>query len=559
MSAAQIGKTEALLCVLGYFVDYDPSPMLLLQPTIEMAEAFSKDRLAPMVRDTPALVGLIAGPKSRASGNTLLHKSFPGGHITMAGANSPSSLASRPVRILYCDEVDRYPASAGTEGDPVNLAKKRTTTFWNRKTILTSTPTIQGSSRISDFYAGSDQRRFFVPCPHCGEYLVFRFGAPETNYGVKWPDGRPDLAYYLCEHCASPINEAEKVGMVRRGEWRATATFTGTAGFHINEIYSPWVTMSETVANFLEAKKLPETLKTWVNTAMGEVWEEKGEAIEDGALMKRREAYGPDIPLAASVLTAGVDTQDDRLEIEVVAWGKDHESWSVEYNVIHGDPAKPDIWLQLDDYLATHYQHANGRTLRISAACIDSGGHHTQAVYRYAQKRYGRRIFSTKGVGGMGKLFVPRTASKNNAQNVPVFMLGVDTGKEMLYSRLKIKDHGAGYCHFPEHYDEAYFDMLTSEKVMTVYTKGVRKRSWVKKAPHLRNEALDCRILAMAAFEIVNPNMARMAKKIEVVAEPEAEDAQATPAPQPAARPKPPTFVQKHRQRGSGFVTGWKK
>ena len=544
-----------LLNALGYFVDYDPSPMLFLQPTIEMAEAFSKDRLAPMVRDTPALVDRIAGPKSRATGNTLLHKSFPGGHITMAGANSPASLASRPVRILYCDEVDRYPASAGTEGDPVNLAKKRTTTFWNRKTILTSTPTIQGASRIADFYNGSDQRRFFVPCPHCGEHIVFRFGDRETNYGVKWPEGRPDLAYYLCEHCASPINEAEKVGMVRRGEWRATAPFVGIAGFHINEIYSPWVSMAETVTNFLEAKKLPETLKTWVNTAMGEVWEEKGEAIEDGELMKRREHYGPDIPMEASTLTAGVDTQDDRFEIEVVAWGKNHESWSIEYHVIHGDPAKPEIWSDLDSYLASHFRHANGRDLRISAACIDSGGHHTQAVYRYAQKRYGRRIFATKGVGGAGKLFVPRTASKRNAQNAPVFMLGVDTGKEMLYSRLKIKEHGAGYCHFPEHYDESYFSMLTSEKVITSFTNGVRKRAWVKKSPNLRNEALDCRILAMAALEIVNPNMSRMARKIETVPEPVVEATVEAPKEQP----KPVAFANKYRPKRGGFVSGWKK
>lgn len=555
MTSAQIGKTEMLLNALGYFVDYDPSPMLLLQPTIEMAEAFSKDRLAPMVRDTPALRDRIAGPKSRASGNTLLHKSFPGGHITMAGANSPASLASRPVRILYCDEVDRYPASAGTEGDPVSLAKKRTTTFWNRKTILTSTPTIMGASRIADFYAGSDQRRFFVPCPHCGEYIVLRFGTPESSYGVKWPDGRPDLAYYLCEHCACPINEGEKAGMVRRGEWRATAEFTGIAGFHLNELYSPWVSMAETVANFIEAKKLPETLKTWINTAMGECWEEKGDAIEDGALLSRRESYGPDIPQGASVLTAGVDTQDDRLEIEVVAWGENHESWSMEYSVIHGDPAKPEIWEQLDDYLSTHYKHANGRDMRVAATCIDSGGHHTQSVYRYAQKRYGRRIFATKGVGGAGKLFVPRAASKNASGSVPVFMLGVDTGKEMLYSRLKIKEHGPGFCHFPEHYDGDYFAMLTAEKVITSYAKGVRKRAWVKKAAHLRNEALDCRVLAMAAFEIVNPNMARMARKVGAAIDAESGDnEEAEPA-----RPRAPPFVQKYKQKRGGFVSGWKK
>ena len=291
MTSAQVGKTEILLNVIGYFISQDPSSILVLQPTLDMAEAFSKDRLATMARDTPALSGKIAEPRARDSGNTLLHKKFPGGQITMAGANSPASLAMRPIRIVLCDEVDRYPVSAGSEGDPVNLAKKRANNFWNRRVVLTSTPTIKGLSRIESAYLASDQRRYHVPCPHCGEYQTLQWS------GVKWDDGHPETARYNCKHCGERIDGSEKVGMLMRGRWVAEKPFTGIAGFHLNELYSPWRTWAEVARDFLEAKHAgTEQLKTWVNTSLGESWEEAGDSIEDIALIARLEDYPDRLP-----------------------------------------------------------------------------------------------------------------------------------------------------------------------------------------------------------------------------------------------------------------------
>jgi phage terminase large subunit GpA-like protein len=254
---------------------------MLMQPTLEMAEAWSKDRFAPMVRDTPVLREKIADPKSRDSGNTLLHKNFTGGHLTVVGANSPSSLASRPIRILLCDEVDRFPVSAGTEGDPINLAKKRTATFGNRKILMGSTPTVKGASRIESAFQESDQRYYFVPCPDCGEFQRLLWEQ------VKWDEGKPETAHYVCKHCGTLISDESKPEMLRRGEWRASHPFNGVAGFHISELYSPWSSWPEMAIAHTRAKRLPETLQTWVNTALGETWEIDASTVEPGSLLER--------------------------------------------------------------------------------------------------------------------------------------------------------------------------------------------------------------------------------------------------------------------------------
>ena len=271
MTSAQIGKTEILNNIVGFFIDQDPSPMLVLQPTVDMAQAYSKDRLAPMVRDNPCLRDKVKDPKAKDSGNTILHKTFSGGHITIVGANSPSSLASRPIRIVLCDEVDRYPESAGGEGDPINLAKKRNTTFWNKKNALFSTPTIKGLSRIESAYEQSDKRKYYVKCPHCNFEQTLMWGQ------VKWEDSDPSTAYYECADCRAQLNDTDKINMVKTGRWIAENPFNGIAGFHINELYSPWRKFADTVKDFLNSKKDTEKLKTWVNTALGETWEEQGD------------------------------------------------------------------------------------------------------------------------------------------------------------------------------------------------------------------------------------------------------------------------------------------
>lgn len=499
MKSAQIGYSEILLNILGYFISQDPSPILLVNPTLEMSESFSKSRLAPMLRDTPILKGLVADARSRDSGNTLLSKSFPGGILAMAGANSPAGLASRPIRIVLCDEVDRFPASAGPEGDPVNLAVKRSATFQNRKIILGSTPTIKGHSRIEQAYLQSDQRRFYVPCPDCGVMQ------PLAWSNVTWTPNAPETAGYACRDCGSIIEEKHKPRMLAKGEWRAEAPgVTGVAGFHLNELYSPWRKWADVVADFLAAKQSPETLQTWVNTSLGECWEEQAEKSDPAALLARRENYtAARLPARILYLTAGVDCQDDRLELEIIGWRQDGrdappESWGVEYLVLRGDPARLEVWNQLDDLLKREYRTDDGRALRISVACVDSGGHHTAQVYAFCEARKGRHVYAIKGLPGPRPIWSHK-AGKSQKYRAQVWHVGSDTAKDAWYARLRTKEEGPGYCHFPVAYDEHFFDMLTAEQVRTKYSKGRPIREWFLPSGK-RNEALDIRVYALAGL-----------------------------------------------------------
>lgn len=503
MKSAQVGATEIVNNVVGYYIRHDPSPILCLQPTLDMAKTWSKDRLMTMIRDTPTLMGTVS-TKKREKDNTIFHKTFPGGHLTISGANSPASLASRPIRTLLCDEVDRYPESAGDEGDPVSLAKKRTTTFWNRKLILTSTPTIKGSSRIEQAFDETDKRFYHVPCCHCNAEQVLKWG------NVKWEEKKPETAAYYCEQCGASWTEANKLKAIRGGRWVATSDFKGAAGFHLNELYSPWVSIKEMAANFVEAKKYPETLKTWVNTALGESWQEdQGEGVEYEIVYARKEHYPAEVPHPEVVLTAGVDTQKDFLMVEVIAWGKDYENWSIDYVKLEGNPDQPEVWSLLDEYLSRSFTDEQGGKHKIKGCCIDSGGSHTQPVYLYAKDRYFRRVFAVKGQAQYGKPIVSKP-TRNNAQRCRLYPVGTDTAKERVYSFLKIKEEGPGYCHFPDHYEKAYFKELTAEKLQTKYYKGRSRKLWVK--TRKRNEALDCRVYSLAAIEILGINLGKLSE-----------------------------------------------
>ena len=508
MTSSQIGKTEIINNIIGYFSHQDPSPVLLIQPTLDMAETWSKDRLAPMIRDSDVLAEIFGDPRSRDSNNTLLHKKFPGGHITMAGANSPSSLASRPIRIVLLDEEDRYPHSAGTEGDPGSLAYKRTTTFWNRLLVSASTPTIEGESKIESRYQQSDQRRFYVPCPECGASQILCWAQ------VKFDKENLSATHYECEHCKAKLQESDKIWMLAHGTWQAEAPFNGVAGFHISELYSPWVKWADMVAGFMKAKRLPETLKVWVNTSLGETWKEASEGVDPSGLLNRKENWGRIAPEGVMVITAGVDVQDDRLEAEVIGWGVGQESWSLQYHILHGDPAANKVWDDLDKVLGQTIKSFDDRILSVGAACVDTGGHHTQKVYEYCKAREHNRIFAIKGANQTGKPLVSKF-SKANKLRVKLFTIGTDTAKQMIYSRLKIHQPGAGYCHFPADYSEEYFKQLTSERIQTKFVNGHPTRVWVLSKGR-RNEALDCRVYGMAALHILNPNLEELATAQEM-------------------------------------------
>lgn len=559
MTSSQVGKTTILENVIGYHIEHDPSPILAIQPTLEISKAFSKDRLATMLRDTPSLKNKVRDARSRDAENTTLHKQFPGGHVTMAGANSPASLASRPIRVVLCDEVDRYPASAGTEGDPVDLAFKRATTFWNRKLGMFSTPTVKGFSRIEKAYEESDMRKFYVPCPHCGEFQIMEFGQ------LKWPEGKPREAAYCCKYCDAVITDRDKIAILRYGEWRATKEAMGVAGFWLNELYSPWVPFGSLASKFIEAKRAGrESLKTFLNTALAVTWEEEGSSPKDDILYSRREDYGPDIPLAAAVLTCGVDVQANRLELEVVAYGVGEESWGIEYHVLQGDPARTEVWRDLDAYLQKIFIHESGTPLRIMATCIDTGGHHTQQVYNFVKPRERGRIYGIKGANRSGEPIWPKRASRENKARINLYTIGTDGAKDLIYGRLRITEPGPGYMHFPLQYDEEYFRQLTAEKV--VYEKGHRK--WINK-PGARNEALDVRVYATAALERLKQSP-RFIKDLECLVEKYAalgkrEQTEAEPDQDPAVvRPEPPDNPSLQRRVISagvkkGWVNNWRR
>lgn len=494
MSSAQVGKTEVLLNTLGFYIDQDPAPILLLQPTLEMGQAFSKDRLAPMLRDTPALQGRVRDARSRDSGNTMLHKTFPGGHVTVAGANSASSLASRPIRVLLADEVDRYPASAGTEGDPVALARKRTTTFWNRKVVLVSTPTVKGASRIEAAFDESDRRRFHVPCPDCGDE------APLAWSQVSWPEGRPAEASYSCPGCGVVWDDARRWRSISHGRWVAGAEFTGVAGFHLSELYSPWKRLGETATEFWEAQRFPERLQVWVNTALGETWEDRDGALDEAELMERAEAFGlADVPEEALILTAGVDVQHDRLEVTVCGWTEGDGMLVLGHEVIYGDVVGgDDSWQELDGFLQRRFPHRRGGRIGIEAVALDtSDGATNRLGMEFCRARARRRVLAIKGEDGFRRRIIERPTRSRDKP----WIVGSDTGKRQLFARLRREpdeEGRGGLVRFSRDLPPSWFEQLVAERLVTTRSRGHTTLRF-EQIPGRRNEALDCVVYAMAA------------------------------------------------------------
>ena len=506
MSGSQLGKTELLLNIVGFHIAHDPAPILVVQPTLEMASAWSKDRLANMLRDSPCLRDKVADPRSRDSGNTTLHKVFPGGHITIVGSNSPASMASRPIRIVLVDELDRCALSAGAEGDPVALARRRSATFWNRKVIQVSSPTLKGFSRIEDAYKRSSRNKYFIPCHSCGEMQDLEWKQ------VRWEENQPETAKYHCRKCDKPWTDADRIKALSSGEWRAEEKVPGVEGFMLSGLYSPWSMIAEASREFVIAKQSPLTLQGFVNTYLCETWEEaKGQdEIPYEYLFARREDSFSDQELVApegcAVITCGIDVQDDRLELEFVAWGKGQsapENWSLHYGVLYGDPSGQKLWDELDSLLLRSWNLPNGRAIGVSATCIDSGGHYTSAVYAFVKGRPGRRIYAIKDRGEEGRPPIPNRPSRNNIGKIPLYVLGSFALKEQVIAQLRIEDFGPGYCHFPDTRPREYFLGLLAEKIVTKWGKGYAKRSW-QKTNRQRNEPLVCRVYALASLMILN-------------------------------------------------------
>ena len=497
MTSSQVGKTEILLNAIGYYIDQDASPMMVVQPNLTMGQAFSKDRLAAMIRDSDRLREVVSDAKSRDSGNTTMHKKFAGGHITISSSGSPAGLASRPIRCLFLDEIDRFEHNVKGEGSPISLAIARTKTFFNRKIFMCSTPTIKGISAIESAFEESDQRYYNVPCPECNHKQILKWK------NVIWDEDKPETAAYACGDCGSLIEESSKQWMINNGEWIATNALNKTAGFHISELYSVWSTWADMATNFLEAKKNPETLKTFINTALGESWEEQSDGVEYETLLERRLNYDHTaIPEDVLVIVAGVDTQKDRLEISLTGFGRNYEAWVLDHRIFWGDPNASNVWSDLDAFLKMRFKTESGRVMPISCACIDSGGHHTNQVYQFTKPRQARRIFAIKGLSVAGKPIAnkPTFVGKNKAV---LYGVGTDSAKEVIYARLTT-DVNESTLHFPSDVSEEYFKQLTAEKRVAKFIRGRKSLVWKQVRP--RNEALDCLVYCFAAIYILNPN-----------------------------------------------------
>jgi len=514
MTSVQIGKSEVILNTMGYYSHIVPSPILMVQPTVDMGRHFSKERIDPTVRDTPILRIIIGMAK-----NTVLKKFFPGGYIAIVGANSPVGLASRPIKILLADEIDRWPESAKKEGDPLTIVEKRTTTYpYNKKIVKVSTPTIDGFSRIQHEYNQGTMEKWKLPCPGCGEFhelqwanIVF-FRIEETG---KLDESKEVLC--TCPSCGSVHNEiAWKSG---EGEWFETVENNTIKSFHLSALASPWTSWADIVEEFLSSKGDSEMMKVWTNTLLGEPWIEDGETVDWSELLLRREQYDAMVPDDVLVITAGVDVQDDRFELEVVGWGENKASWGIEYKVIYGNTSLPETWEQLDQHLLKTYTSKDGTVMPIMRACIDSGGHRTPECYRFCKDRESRGIYAIKGKGGSGMNIVHTYSRTKKTKNL-LFTIAVDTAKSTLFARLSNLDKDrAGYCRFPvddigfvRGYDEKYFEGLTSEVKITKMVKGRPKTEWKVKTG-ARNEPLDCRVYNIAAVEILNPNFEELKKR----------------------------------------------
>lgn len=525
-ASSQVGKTECEMNMLGYAIAVDPGPSMFIMPTVDSGKDFSKRRIAPMIRDTKPLREKISKAKSRDGENTVLKKAYPGGMLTITGSNSPASLASVPARYVFGDERDRWAKDAGGEGDPWGLVEARTITFYNYKMVEVSTPTIKGHSAIESAFNTGTQEYWSVQCPHCGEYNFIKFDHIRFEFHTNKIQGKTqyivDNVMYACPECGGASTEQEIRKQPKKWIARNPEAYkNGVRSFWINAFSSPWMSWKKLVLRFLEAKDDPEKLKTVYNTLFGELWEDRGDLEDEDEMLARREEYEADLPDGVLCLTCGVDTQDNRLEYEVVGYGQFGENWGIEKGYIMGKPSDNDVWERLDGIIDRSYYFKNGKALKISLTFIDSGGHYTQEVYEECAKRINKRVFAIKGKGGEGIPFTGPPSKVNIVKDDKVvgkawlYVLGVDAGKERIMSGLKVRSVGARYSHFPSNeekgFDNLYFSGLLSEKM----TYENNKWRWKKIPGHNRNEALDCRNYANAAYRVLNPNLDAIERKLK--------------------------------------------
>jgi phage terminase large subunit GpA-like protein len=578
LKSARVGYTLMVSAAIGYYIHHAPAPILVVMPTVDDAKNFSKETIAPMLRDVPVLSRIVFEDADerggKDGGNTLQHKKFAGGILSLIGANSGAGFRRVSRKVVIFDEVDGYPLSAGSDGDPISLGVKRSEYFWDRKIIAGSTPLVAGVSRIERLFEQGDQRRYHVPCPHCGHFapLVFR---GDKGHRMEWPEGKPEEAFFSCQANGCVIEHKEKREIVERGEWRADNPHTDkekeAGGLHVSfhlwaaYSYSPNAAWGAIAKEFLEAKDDPETLRTFVNTVLGETFQETGEAPDWERLMARREPYPIGAaPEGALFLTAGVDVQKDRFVYEVVGWGMGKESWSVDAGVLPADTSDIRSYERLDELLDRDF---GGLSIRCLA--VDSG-FNTNAVYSWVRTKPASRVLAVKGAAGARSLVSSPTKvdvtlkGKRLARGCQVWPVGVDVAKSELYGWLGLQrpeegqPYPPGWCHFPE-YGEEFFKQLTAEHlVQEKDAKGFLRHVWTPQ-PGRENHFLDARVYARAAAAVAGLDRMR---RTPTPAQEIAEFARAVADAQGAAKQTPPppapapqrTFPHEPRRPG-GFLS----
>jgi phage terminase large subunit GpA-like protein len=518
MKGAQVGGTEAILNALGYLIDHSPGPAMIVQPTVETAKRFSRQRLTPLLEETPQLAGKVADSHTRDASNSMLTKEFMGGVLIITGANSAVGLRSMPARWLLLDEIDGYPADVDEEGAPIDLAEARQRTFARRKRMKISTPTIAGSSAIERAYMSTDRRRYHVPCPRCGEMQPLEFAR------LQWSKlGRPPArAVYCCRGCDGIIEDHEKTAMLAAGEWVPEDPDANpkVRGYHLSALYSPvgWMSWGQIAESFVRVHRNPEKFRVFTNTVLGETWAERGEAPEWERIRDRREPYVMrTVPAGGLLLTAGADVQKDRIVFEVVAWGRGKESWSIDYAVLPGDTANLELvdgpWKKLDALMGRTFTHQDGAEMPVRMLAVDSG-YNTQQVYTWCRRYPLNRVIAVKGVVGGAVLISSPSAvdikltGKRPVRGYKVWPVCGSVAKSELYGWLRLdrpaegEAYAPGWCHFPE-YDDEFFRQLTAEHLISVKNKkGFIRYEWAL-VPGRENHALDARVYARAAAQIV--------------------------------------------------------
>lgn len=549
VASSQVGKSEFELNAIGYIIHQDPGNILYIHPDIDDAKKFSRVRVGPMIRNCPVLRERVAKEKSRDAGNTALTKTFPGGMLIMVGTHVASDLASTPCRYVIGDEQDRWQPSAGNEGDPWKLATARQITFRNSKNIRVSTPTIKGASKIAKAFAEGTMERWCVQCPHCGGFHDIRFS--DIRYTVheftvnKEKQYEISDIYYVCPDCGSISTERE----IKRqpAKWIAEnpdAYKRGVRSYWLNSFVSPWASWESTILEFQYALDDPKDLQVVYNTRFGELWENRGNLEDEDSMLARREEYEAELPEGVLVLTCGIDTQDNRLEYEVVGHGHFGETWGIQKGVIMGRPDDDKTWEALDDVLDHRFTYADGIGIQISLAFIDEGGHFTQEVRQRAQQRQGKRLFCIKGMAGADRPYTAPPKQMKIVVNQKIigscwqYQIGVDAGKQIIMDNLHVQEPGSKYCHFPrrDDYGPTFFKGLLSER-LEYDEKKAKPWTWKKIPGHERNEALDCRNYALAAFKALPVNLDQVDRRLKAKRGQRA--AGAAPAPgRPAPRQK---------------------